>query len=1126
MAFKDTIVEFIIKGRDLFSPAADKAAASAEQLEKSSKALNDELTNIEGLQAQTKRYSELSASLGKTEQAYKDVSLSLNNQLQQQKQAKTDLKAAQTAYDNVKKSLAALEAEQKQSNSTSDQTNRALAQKRDELNKLELEYKQAVTTNAQYNLQVKETRSEVNKLGTTFNKNKAELAALDKSLSKANINLNELGNESKQLEQRQNAAKVAIAGVNNRLEKQQAQLAASSRTTAQYGGSIRQATKDLVLMAGAYVGLDKVKDSLFSILNAGDEAKAFSAQMTAMMGSIASGEQATAWIKDFANNTGTRLDAAKQAFASLKTFGIDPMSGAMQSLIDYNAKLGGNQEKLEGIVLAVGQAWAKQKLQGEEILQLVERGVPVWDLLAKVTGKNSVELQKMSEKGQLSRETIKALFDEMGKQASGQAAKSLERLSGQINLMGNKWDEFKIKIADSGVYQVAIDFMNQLNAQFDKLVADGSIDRAAQKISEFFSAIITDGGASVKSLLDNINGFVTGAERVVGAVRIVWNGFSAGVKTVALVVVEQAAMMVSAMASVLDVVGADELAQKAQYQADALKAVSQGFYDSILQDGQELSAAWQQLTQTTQDTVKTAYQASTAEVKTATDSQKEAVKTVTDTTAQAVVDIGLMMSKAGIITTDSLKSTEAAAKDVYDVLLARYKETGEGLYELEQAYSKWAQAAVKTADATKSTVPANVEAAASALGLTDELNKLIATAAKLAPVNDINSDAVNRFTAEIETSNKAIAANEAVLASSTATAEQKAQAQALLVVQQARLADQTGQLLKVQELEKANLYQLQREQGRLTFELERLNQSYQTGALTAEEYTYRKEQLSEVLDVVNNLLGDFKSAQDDATNATRQGTQATREQVKANQDSVRSLRDNKRELDNVSRAYNNAAINASRYSASQGASVDKVVDYQEKNQSAYQVDSKEIQAEKERREHEAMQNRTFEKFANAIKNASTINEINTLFNKINKQLIYVSLEQKKQLNDALNAQKSVIAGQSNRSSNSSGSNSNGGSSRSGSNRTNTPSTRSPAGGGGGGGDGGQNYNSAALMGAINQLTTAVSALNAQQKTTPTKASKVVRLELAVPGGEVMSAELLGEFQEQFMQKLEQLSQTQ
>ncbi|MNC70662.1 hypothetical protein D3C75_1214970 [compost metagenome] len=68
-------------------------------------------------------------------------------------------------------------------------------------------------------------------------------------------------------------------------------------------------------------------------------------------------------------------------FVRLKAFGIDPMNGAMQGMVDQAFKLGGGFEEVQGISLALGQAWAKQKLQGEESLQLIERGVPVWQLL-------------------------------------------------------------------------------------------------------------------------------------------------------------------------------------------------------------------------------------------------------------------------------------------------------------------------------------------------------------------------------------------------------------------------------------------------------------------------------------------------------------------------------------------------------------------------------------------------------------------------------------------------------------------------------------------------------------------------------------------------------------------------
>ena len=74
---------------------------------------------------------------------------------------------------------------------------------------------------------------------------------------------------------------------------------------------------------------------------------------------------------------------------------------------------------------ASGQAWAEQKLQGEEILQLVEPGVPIWSLLEKVTGKNTQELQKLSSAGKLGRDTIKLLTQEIGKSSEGAAAANM-----------------------------------------------------------------------------------------------------------------------------------------------------------------------------------------------------------------------------------------------------------------------------------------------------------------------------------------------------------------------------------------------------------------------------------------------------------------------------------------------------------------------------------------------------------------------------------------------------------------------------------------------------------------------------------------------------------------------------
>lgn len=152
------------------------------------------------------------------------------------------------------------------------------------------------------------------------------------------------------------------------------------------------------------------------MFQSGDQAERLSAQLNAVMGSIQGGKVATAWIQKFATDTPLQLDEVTQLFVRLKAFGIDPMNGSLQAVVDQTYKLGGGFEEAQGISLALGQAWAKQK-QGEEILQMIERGVPVWELLEKVTGKNTAELQKLSEAGKLGRDTIQALMQEIGKQS-------------------------------------------------------------------------------------------------------------------------------------------------------------------------------------------------------------------------------------------------------------------------------------------------------------------------------------------------------------------------------------------------------------------------------------------------------------------------------------------------------------------------------------------------------------------------------------------------------------------------------------------------------------------------------------------------------------------------------------
>src|SRR5690606_2299049 len=114
----------------------------------------------------------------------------------------------------------------------------------------------------------------------------------------------------------------------------------------------------------------------------------------------------------------------------------------MLAMADAAAELGGGTEMLQGVTLALGQAWTKGKLQGEEILQLAERGIPAWDLLAKATGKNVAELQKLAEAGQLGRDTILQLIDAMGQKSAGASADLMASYAGAVQRAQDALQEF------------------------------------------------------------------------------------------------------------------------------------------------------------------------------------------------------------------------------------------------------------------------------------------------------------------------------------------------------------------------------------------------------------------------------------------------------------------------------------------------------------------------------------------------------------------------------------------------------------------------------------------------------------------------------------------------------------
>jgi len=178
---------------------------------------------------------------------------------------------------------------------------------------------------------------------------KSGLDSLGSSSDKASTKTDKLGDESVQTAKQQDQLKKSTDRLNASTKKQ--------------GGILASTTTKIIAFGATYLGLRKLKEGFLGILNTGSRFETLKVQLEAVMGTVEGGEAAFAWIKEFAKNTPLQLDGVTKAFVKMKAFGLDPMDGTMQKLTDVAAKMGGGQEKLEGIILAVGQAWTKGKLQ-------------------------------------------------------------------------------------------------------------------------------------------------------------------------------------------------------------------------------------------------------------------------------------------------------------------------------------------------------------------------------------------------------------------------------------------------------------------------------------------------------------------------------------------------------------------------------------------------------------------------------------------------------------------------------------------------------------------------------------------------------------------------------------------
>ena len=166
---------------------------------------------------------------------------------------------------------------------------------------------------------------------------------------------------------------------------------------------------------------------------------------TTMLGSAEAAEQMLSDLRQFATETPFEFPELVEAAQRMKALGFEAKDviPTLRTVGDTAAAMGKGKETIDGITTALGQMQAKGKVSAEEMMQLAERGVPAWEILAKSIGVSIPEAMKLAEKGAISASTaIPALLAGMNEKFGG----SMEKLS---KTLGGQWSNLKDKLVNA-----------------------------------------------------------------------------------------------------------------------------------------------------------------------------------------------------------------------------------------------------------------------------------------------------------------------------------------------------------------------------------------------------------------------------------------------------------------------------------------------------------------------------------------------------------------------------------------------------------------------------------------------------------------------------------------------------
>jgi len=160
-------------------------------------------------------------------------------------------------------------------------------------------------------------------------------------------------------------------------------------------------------------------------------------------------QQLHAWASKLPISTKEAIDM----FITLQAYGLRPSIEQMNILVDTILAMGGSEEVLQRIGLALGQIYTRGKLAAQEMIQLSNAGIPIREILAEGLGVTTQELEDLLQAGIDAQTALNIIFSGLKRRFGGTAKEFEDTWDGVIARLKSVWFDFRAAVADTGAFE-------------------------------------------------------------------------------------------------------------------------------------------------------------------------------------------------------------------------------------------------------------------------------------------------------------------------------------------------------------------------------------------------------------------------------------------------------------------------------------------------------------------------------------------------------------------------------------------------------------------------------------------------------------------------------------------------